>query len=95
MAKYKIGNGNTYSKLDCNAGTFRRSKVNTVTSPKAPAANHSGIAAKKIPNNGSSYTNNSFDKKGEVKEFKKNHLSFLVARSSSGLPLPQGDHPQD
>lgn len=36
--------GVAYNKLDCNAGTFLRSKVNTVTSPKAPAANHSGTA---------------------------------------------------
>lgn len=35
-----------YNKLDCNAGTFRRSNVKTVTTPKAPAANHSGTAAK-------------------------------------------------
>lgn len=31
--------------FDCSAGTFRKSKVKTVTNPKAPAANHSGTAA--------------------------------------------------
>lgn len=40
-----------YSKLDCNAGTFLRSKVNTVTNPNAPAANHSGTAAQISTNN--------------------------------------------
>lgn len=39
-----------YSKLDCNSGTFRRSRVNNVTNPKAPAANHSGTAARLTPN---------------------------------------------
>lgn len=34
-----------HNKLDCKAGTLRISKVKTVTSPKAPAANHSGTAA--------------------------------------------------
>lgn len=44
---WTIGKGSAYSKLDCNAGTFRSSKVNTVTNPNAPAANHSGTAAKR------------------------------------------------
>lgn len=36
---------NTHNTLVCNAGTLRRSKVNIVTNPKDPAANHSGRAA--------------------------------------------------
>lgn len=37
----------TNNKLDCKAGTLRSSKVNNVTSPKDPAASHSGTAAEK------------------------------------------------
>lgn len=37
----------SYSKFDCSAGTFLKSSVNTVTNPKAPAANHSGTAGNK------------------------------------------------
>lgn len=35
--------------FDCKAGTFLRSKVNAVTNPNAPAANHSGTAAEFKP----------------------------------------------
>lgn len=34
----------THNRFACNAGTFLKSKVKTVTNPKAPAANHSGTA---------------------------------------------------
>lgn len=48
--KWRSERGTAYSKLDCNAGTFLRSKVNTVTNPNAPAANHSGTAAQTSAN---------------------------------------------
>lgn len=45
--KYKLRERTSYSKFDCSAGTFLKISVNTVTSPNAPAANHSGTAGNK------------------------------------------------
>lgn len=39
----------TYNKFDWSAGTFRRSNVKIVTSPKAVEANNSGTAVSRKP----------------------------------------------
>lgn len=83
-----------HNKLDCNAGTLRSSKVNTVTSPKAPAANHSGTAAN--INNSTISNHELYHKKmtHDFEELNKYQLS-LVVRLFLEPQQQQAYHPQD